>query len=255
MSYHDPISTRVWITGASQGIGHAVARELLGRGARVAVSARSEGALMELVEEFTAERCMALAMDVTDREANKAVVGQIEEAWGGLDVAFLNAGICEYVDVDEFDSTLFERTMQTNVMGTVHGVEAALPALRQSARGHLVGMSSIARYSAMPRAEAYGASKAAIAYLMDALRIDLMAEGIRVTTVNPGFVRTPLTDENDFPMPFRVEPEDAARIIADGIMAGRAVIEFPGRLAWPWKMLAAMPVSWSSRLVARWVMN
>ena len=216
----------VWVTGASTGIGRAVTIELARRGARVVASARNESALDTLAREC-GDRVQALPLDVTDRQANRWAAEEISRRMGSLDIAFLNAGTCEYVDVASFDSALFERTIRSNFLSMVYGIEAVLPLLRQSPAPQLVGMSSTVAYRGLPRSEAYGASKAAIKNLFESLQIDLAREAFRVSVVCPGFVRTPLTDRNDFPMPFRIEADEAARRIVDGIEAGKPEIHFP----------------------------
>ena len=244
---------RVWVTGASAGIGRAVVLELARRGARVVASARNEQALDELARDGGGDRVITLPLDVTDREANQRAAETIRQRLGGLDIAFFNAGTCEYVDVAKFDSAIFERTMQTNLLSMVYGIEAVLPLLRGGRMPQLVGMSSTVAYRGLPRTEAYGASKAAIKHLFESLQIDLLRDGIAVSVVCPGFVRTPLTDRNDFPMPFLVEAEEAARRIVDGIEARRPEIHFPKRFSIPYKLLALLPnrlyVALCSRMV------
>ncbi|MBV6469041.1 MAG: 3-phenylpropionate-dihydrodiol/cinnamic acid-dihydrodiol dehydrogenase [Nitrospirae bacterium] len=253
MRRHPVNGRRVWVTGASSGIGRAVAVELVRRGATVIASARNESPLHHLVEQCGGDRLAAVPCDVSDPVANRRAASEIVGQFGGLDVAVLNAGTCEYVEVDRFDSAVFERTMRSNFLSMVYGIEAVLPLLRQSPAPHLVGMSSTVAYAGLPRAEAYGASKAAIRYLLESLRIDLYRLGITVSVVCPGFVRTPLTDRNDFPMPFRIEAEDAARRIVDGIEAGKAEIHFPKRFSLAFKLLTLLPTRLYLRLCARLV--
>ncbi len=244
---------RVWVTGASTGIGRAVTLELVRRGATVFASARNESALNELVRDCGGDRVTALPFDVTDRAANQRAVNDMHRRAGGLDIAVLNAGTCEYVDVAAFDSALFERTIRTNFLSMVYGIEAALPLLRQSPAPQLVGMSSTVAYRGLPRSEAYGASKAAIKNLFESLQVDLAPEGISVSVVCPGFVRTPLTDRNDFPMPFRIEADDAAIRIVDGIEARKPEIHFPRRFSLLFKFLTLLPSRWYIGLCARMV--
>jgi NAD(P)-dependent dehydrogenase (short-subunit alcohol dehydrogenase family) len=232
---------RIWITGASTGIGRAVALELAARGATIIASARSHNGLTLLATDSGTGRIHPLPLDVTDRQATLAAAQAIQKQFGGLDIAFFNAGTCEYVDVARFDSAMFERVLQTNFLSMVYGIEAVLPLLRQSKHPHLVGMSSTVAYGGLPRAEAYGASKAAIKHMLESLRIDLRQEHIPVSIVCPGFVKTPLTEKNDFPMPFAVSTERAARSIADGIAAQRHEIHFPKRFSLPFKLLTLLP--------------
>jgi NADP-dependent 3-hydroxy acid dehydrogenase YdfG len=164
---------RVWVTGASSGLGSPSPENwwpavVASRCQRVAARSWTP------CEAWGPDQAMAVALDVRDREANRTAVGLIEERWGGLDIAFLNAGTCEYIDAKDFRAEPFEAMMRTNFMSMVYGIEAALPALRRSPHPILVGMSSTARYAGLPRAEAYGASKAACAYLLESLRLDLL---------------------------------------------------------------------------------
>ncbi|MCG3778220.1 MAG: putative oxidoreductase [Nitrospira sp.] len=241
----------VWVTGASLGIGRAVVVELVRRGARVIASARNELALNELARECGGDRVVVLPLDVTNRQATLQAAHTIRQQFGYLDIAFLNAGICEYVDVATFDSSIFERTMQTNFLSVVYGVEAMLPLLRAGRHPQLVGMSSTVAYRGLPRAEAYGASKAAIKHLLESLDLDLLKDGISVSVVCPGFVKTPLTDRNDFPMPFRIEAHEAARRIVDGIEARNPEIHFPKRFSLLLKLLSLLPHCLYIRACAR----
>ena len=214
---------RIWVTGASTGIGAALARELADRGARVAISARRAGALAEVA----GDRMVVVPVDVTDRAATVAAGAAVREALGGLDVAVLNAGTWSQFHVEPWDSQLFADHLQVNLMGAVHTLEAVVPQMLDAGRGRVVGTASVAGYRGLPGSEAYGAGKAALLNLLEALRGSLGPRGVVVQTVSPGFVRTPMTDRNRFPMPFLVEPEDAARAIADGIARDKAEIVFP----------------------------
>ena len=253
MGRHLVQDRRVWVTGASTGIGRAAAEELLRRGARVAISARNVAALTAIGSGWASDRVLVIPLDVTDRSATLEAVDIVRRQWGGLDVAVLNAGLCEYVDVKKFDSTIFERTMQTNVVSMAYGVEAVLPMLRESPAPHLVAMSSAVAYGGLPRAEAYGASKAAIKNFFEALRIDLAPEGIPVSIIYPGFVRTPLTDRNDFPMPFLIEADEAARRIVEGIEAQALDIQFPKRFSIPLRLLTLLPSRLYTKICSRMV--
>lgn len=232
---------RIWLTGASMGIGEALVYEFMKHGARVAISARNEVRLREISRELGEDKVLVVPLDVTNRDANLEAVKKIEEVWGGIDIAVFNAGTCEYVDVQTFDSSMFERVIATNFLSMAYGIEAALPSLRRGTQPQLIGMSSSVAWLGLPRAEAYGASKAAILHMLEALRVDLYREGIQVGVICPGFVKTPLTDKNDFPMPMRIDAGDAAKIIVRGIARRRNVIHFPKLFTYSLRLLALLP--------------
>jgi NAD(P)-dependent dehydrogenase (short-subunit alcohol dehydrogenase family) len=161
---------------------------------------------------------------------------RIGQLWGHLDQVILNAGTCEYLDTGHFEADMIERVVRANLFSATYCVEAALPLVRKARQPHLVAVCSSVTFLPLPRAEAYGASKAAMRYLFQSLRIDLAQEGIDVTLVSPGFVDTPLTRQNDFPMPMRWT-------------AGKAAIHITTRLdnrpleiAFPWPFIAALRV-------------
>ncbi len=251
---------KVWITGASSGIGRALAKEMATRGALIAITARNRQALEELRDEILSgqsyyigerqyEAVLCLPFDVTDRHANQTAVVDIRNLWGSLDIAFFNAGTAEYIDINHFDAEIFERTIKTNFLSMVYGIEAVLPLLRGRSGVQLGGMSSTVSFGGIPRAEAYGASKAAIRNMLQALRVHLVHQNIQVFTVCPGFVRTPLTDKNDFPMPLRIEADEAARIIADGIAKRKQEISFPKSFSILYKLIASLPSAVYTRLL------
>lgn len=242
---------RIWITGASSGIGRSVALEFAANGCSLILSGRSEEKLREVVEACGTECTWALPFDAGNRDENQKAVQEIKDRAGGIDIAFFNAGNCEYVDVEHFDAAVFERQMQLNYFGMVYGVEAALPLLRNSASPQIVGMSSASVYGGLPRAEAYGASKAAAKYFFESLRVDLLEEKIPVSVVCPGFVRTPLTDLNEFPMPCLIESEEAAKRIVKGVRRKVHEIHFPKRFTWTVKLIASLPAPIYSRLISR----
>ncbi|MEO8376356.1 MAG: SDR family NAD(P)-dependent oxidoreductase [Candidatus Sumerlaeota bacterium] len=232
----------VWITGASSGIGAACAEEFARRGAKVAISARDEKKLNALADKIGAAQCIAIPLDVTDRAANAHAVARIKAAWGRIDTAFLNAGTWQAMDLPNFDSASFKRTFDVNVLGIVHGIEAVLPELIAN-RGHLVGMSSSVAYRGIPRAESYCASKAAIRAMLQALRCQLLQRHVAVSIVMPGFVKSPLTDKNDFPMPFLMEVDDAAKVIANGVAKKKSEIAFPFPFIAMMKLMSWLPDS------------
>jgi short-subunit dehydrogenase len=221
---------RIWITGASTGIGAATARELAARGHELFLTARSAEKLAELPG-------VAKPGDVTDREAMRRIADEIAP----LDLALLNAGTYEPVTPGTFRAELFRSHLEVNVMGTVHCIESVLPDLLRRRAGRIAVVASVTGFAALPRAEAYGATKAFLISMCDSLRADLDGTGVAVTVVNPGYVRTPLTEQNDFEMPFLMDGEEAARIIADGLERGKTEISFPLRMALAMKLLGAAP--------------
>ncbi|MEH6493759.1 SDR family NAD(P)-dependent oxidoreductase [Halopseudomonas sp.] len=221
------IQKRIWLTGASSGIGLALAEQLAAQGHKLALTARSAPPLLALAERFPGQ-VLVITADLTDPHAVREVGDRISAAWGALDLAILNAGTCEYMDLPTFDAALFGRVMQVNVQGTAQCIETALPLLRAGQQPRLVGVGSSVTFVPLPRAEAYGASKAAVRYLFQSLELDLAQDGIKVSLVSPGFVETPLTAANDFPMPMQISSEKAAKAIIRGIERGKREISFPG---------------------------
>jgi short-subunit dehydrogenase len=221
---------RIWITGASTGIGAATARELAARGHKLFLTARSADKLAELPG-------VPKPGDVTDREAMRRIAEEIAP----LDIAMLNAGTYWPVTPDTFRAEIFRSHLEVNVMGTVHCIESVLPDMLQRCAGRIAVVASVTGFAALPRAEAYGATKAFLISMCDSLRADLDGSGVTVTVINPGYVRTPLTDQNDFEMPFLMESEDAARIIADGLERGKPEISFPLRMGLAMKLLGSAP--------------
>ncbi|MDD1961468.1 SDR family NAD(P)-dependent oxidoreductase [Pseudomonas sp. 39004] len=232
--------SRCWLTGASSGIGAALAQILLEQGHQVALGGRLAERLAPLAERFPGQVLLAIG-DIDDPQQVAAIAARIEQAWGGLDMAILNAGTCEYLEPGHFDPALVERVLRTNVLGVSYCLAAALPLLRAGQRPHLVVMGSSVSWLALPRAGAYGASKAAVRYLVESLRIDLAHEGIAVTLVSPGFVDTPLTRRNDFPMPQLWPAQRAARHIARRLQHRPLEINFPGLFTWVLRLLGALP--------------
>ena len=229
---------RVWITGASSGIGLAVARHYAGLGHEVIVSARSAETLHALAPTLPA---LALPLDVTRREAVFDTVARIESDRGPIDLAILNAGTYVRVNAADFTTADAASMMAVNYFGLCHTLEALMPLMRARRHGHLVAMSSLAGYRGLPYAGPYAASKSAVMRLCESLAPELARDGVTLSVLNPGFVRTPLTDRNDFPMPWLVEADEAARLIAGGIARRRFEIRFPRRLAWSMRLLSLLP--------------
>lgn len=240
-----PAPYTVLITGASSGIGYELAMRYLERGERVVALARSAERLAKLTKQFP-EHCLAVTVDLSDAEDSKRAGEWIKQQVQYLDVAILNAGTCEYVDVAELSRDPFDRVMAINWQGTINSLLFCLPLLRnkksQAEKAQLVGISSMASILPMPRSQAYGASKVAVEYLFNSLRVDLASEPIDITIVRPGFVKTPLTDRNDFPMPFAQTTAEAADNIMKGINKRHWLVQFPWPLVWLMNSIACLPL-------------
>ena len=239
--------SRCWVTGASSGLGAALAQQLLEQGHQVALGGRNAEALESLAVRYPGQVLLTVG-DIAEAGQVHFMVQVIEQQWGGLDLAILNAGTCEYLEPGHFDAALVERVMRTNLLGLSHCLEAVLPLLRQGRQPHLVVTGSSVDWLALPRAAAYGASKAAVRYLVESLRIDLVSEGIDVTLISPGFVDTPLTRRNDFPMPQRWSAERAARYIARRLPRRPLEISFPFPFIPILRLLGALPGRWRLKL-------
>lgn len=239
---------RIWLTGASSGIGAALAEECSRRGATLALTARRRDPL----DAFQAAHPGTLVMegDVADRERMRAISEEILAAWGAIDIAIMNAGTYRPVPPDEFGAEPFHDHFSVNVMGTVHGIEGVLPAMRARGAGRIAVVASVTGFAALPLAEAYGATKAFLISMCDSLRADLAGSGVEVTVIAPGFVTTPLTEQNAFNMPFAVSAAAAARIIADGLERGKPEIAFPRRMSFAMKLLRVLPGALRRRYVA-----
>jgi short-subunit dehydrogenase len=228
---------KILITGATSGIGHELAKIYRQGNHEIIALGRNQEGLKNL-EKMGIE---TWRVDLSNLEISREIFKAIEIKHGHLDLALLNAGNCEYIDCQNFDAQLIKRVFDANVITLANSIEGVLPLLRKSNEPHLAGVASMAAYLPFSRAEAYGASKVAVNYLLEALAIDIIDENITVSIINPGFVKTPLTDKNDFPMPFVLEAEEAARIIVRGIAARKSEIHFPLRLTLPMKLLSLFP--------------
>ena len=230
---------RVLITGATSGIGFQLALDYRRAGWQVWGCGRDGERLLALGRHGITR----LQFDGRDASA----VSEAAASLPRVDLVILNAGNCEYMDVAEgFDGALFARVIETNLIATGHALAAFLPLLGTG--GRLAIVSSSVSWLPLPRAEAYGASKAALDYLADTLRLDLASKGIGVTLIRPGFVQTPLTAKNDFPVPCLVPVEEASRAIMAGLAAGRHQIHFPRRFIWLLRLLSALPTGLWLRL-------
>ncbi len=249
------INKRIWITGASSGIGSELALQLAAAGHTVICSARGDDKLQALAQqsiELTGQ-IVPLVYDVTEDSKTEAVTAQLKGLADSLDMMIICAGRCEYIDNAVLETDLFRRVYDVNVFGAVNATSAALPLLeasaasaerlRQVGKPQIVAIASLSAVTGLPRAEAYGSSKAAMIYLFNTLRLDLQKR-IDVTVVNPGFVATEMTKQNDFPMPFMMQPADAAECIIKGVEKRKLTVNFPLRLWLSLKLPSLIPSVW-----------
>ncbi len=232
----------VWLVGASSGIGRATAEHLHALGARVVVSARNAAAL----DAFAAQHpgSVAIALDATDRDAMRAAAARIVEQCGRIDLAVYCAGHYKPMRATAFDLDDALRHQQVNYVGALYLLDAVLPQLiRQAQAGtpaHLSLVSSVAGYRGLPKSLAYGPTKAALINLGETLYLDLHPLGVGVSVINPGFVDTPLTAQNEFRMPALIGSDEAARQIVAGWEKGRFEIHFPKRFTHTLKALSVL---------------
>lgn len=224
----------IWITGAGSGIGRELALQYAAEGHTVIASGRSADKLAALTatakSQSNAGPVIALPFNVTDTGSVSYATTQLEMLCSHLDLVILNAGTCEYIDNQQLDIDLFRRVFDTNLFGQINTVNAALPLLKKAPQRPLVaGVCSLASFIGFPRAEAYGASKAAARYFFHSLRTDFR-DTLDVTVINPGFVTTPMTAQNDFPMPFLMDAPSAATRIARALKKRPLEYNFPMRL-------------------------
>jgi len=245
---------RIWLTGASSGIGLALARRLLAQGHRVALSARRREPLERLASGYP--DALVVPCDITDHGSVAEAARRIDTAFAGLDLLLHDAGTCEYLDARHFDLALIERVLEVNLHGALKVIDAGLPLLRRARDEHagrplLAAVSSAAAYLPLPRAEAYGASKAALSHFLESLRIDLADEAIDVSVIHPGFVETPLTARNDFAMPLRLDADSAVDAILEGLERRDLDVHFPRRFTYLIKLLGSLPPGLRLRLGRR----
>ncbi len=243
------MSRIAWITGASTGIGRALALRLVRDGWRIAASARNSDALSSLAASSEAIR--AFPLDVTDAAATARISAEIQRELGPVDLAVINAGTDARTPATDFDSAVVRRVIEVNLLGAANTLAAAMPEMIHRRSGHLAIVASVAGYRGLPRAAAYSASKAGLIALAEGLKFDLDRHAVKIQVINPGFVRTPLTDRNDFAMPFLMDAEEAAERIVRGLAGSAFEIAFPRRFAWMLKLLGCLPDRLYFPLVAK----
>lgn len=229
-----------FLTGASSGIGRGVARELARRGTRVIVTARRRERLESLVSEIEAAggRADLRELDVSDPDAVVRAIHEEDERVGGLDLVVANAGVANVLDKDPLALANVLNLAQINFTGALATLVAGKDVMLPRGRGTLVGVASLAGLRGMPSSGAYSATKAGLSTFLQSMQLDLDGTGLTVVDVSPGFIKSEMTDLNDFRMPFLMETEDAVRKFVDGVEAGRPVVHFPWQLAVPFRLAA-----------------
>jgi NAD(P)-dependent dehydrogenase (short-subunit alcohol dehydrogenase family) len=235
----------VLITGATSGIGAQLARDYLAEGWRVIACGRNLAKLESQFEALNCNELQFIVFDVTDAEEVRRqfqLLSELPNLW------IFNAGSCEYINDGVIDPNLVRRVFDVNLHGVVNCLAGCQMRLRPT--DHIAIVGSIAGNLALPRAEAYGASKAALNYIFETLCMDWRDKGLSLSMVYPGFVATPLTDKNDFPMPMKVTVEQASIAIRDGIKRRKTKIYFPKRFTFAIRMIAALPFKLRTVVVA-----
>jgi NAD(P)-dependent dehydrogenase (short-subunit alcohol dehydrogenase family) len=242
-----------WITGASTGIGRQVALDLATQGYTVAATARGEDRLAALCSDAAglAGRILPFPADVTDQAAMADAVAAIEQELGPIVLCIFNAGNYFPVRGAEPKPETFVKTYQINVFGVVNGLAPVLARMKARGHGQIAITASVSGYGGLPMASAYGASKAALNNMAAALKFDLDLINIRIQIINPGFIDTPLTEKNDFPMPALMPVDRASQRIVAGLASGGFEITFPRRLSWVLKAANKLPYWLYFPLMAR----
>jgi len=233
----------ILLTGASSGIGKAILFELSQYDCTIIPLARRLENLLASKEETrnNPARIYAFQCDVSDKISVKTVFGEILQQFPQIDIAILDAGVAFRNPIEEFDVTIAEKTINTNVLGLVYCISQLLPMYMKQKSGILVGVSSLADERGFPESGIYNASKAAATNLLESIRIELRAYGVKVLTVKPGFVKTPMTDKNAFKMPLLWSPEKAAKYICSKIQKEKRIIAFPFLMHMGILLLRIMP--------------
>ncbi|HEY1059570.1 MAG TPA: SDR family NAD(P)-dependent oxidoreductase [Limnobacter sp.] len=230
---------RVWLVGASTGIGEALARQLDALGCQQVLSARSADKLAALATDL--HLATALPVDIADEQAVQAAAAKALESLQGIDLVVLMAGTYAEMAIENFDLTEVKRQVNVNLNGTLHVLAQVLPVVMQQKAGHIAVVSSVAGYRGLPNSLAYGPTKAALINLAEALYIELKPHGVGVSLINPGFVDTPLTRKNTFPMPFIIGADKAASEIINGLEAGEFETHFPKTFTRSLRAMRLMP--------------
>ena len=233
---------KIFLTGASSGLGSAIARRYAAEGAVLGLYARRVESLRQLAGSLAPASCAVYPGDVRDAAALRAAAGDFIERFGAPDVVVANAGVSiGTLTAREDDNAAFRMVLDTNVLGMVHTFQPFLASLLAEKRGKLVGVASVAGFRGLPGSGAYSASKAAAISYLESLRVELKGSGVEVLTVCPGFIATPMTEKNPYPMPFLLSADEAALLMVRAIRRGRRFYVMPWQMAWVGRLLRALP--------------
>ena len=242
---------KVFLTGASSGIGEALARHYAGAGATLGLFARRETELARLASMLAPATVVTYPGDVRDAAALARAAADFIARFGAPDIVIANAGVSRGTLTDEADDLpAFRTVFDTNVLGIVHTFSPFMAALRGARAGTLVGIASVAGFRGLPGAGAYSASKAAAITYLESLRVELFGSGVAVVTICPGFIATPMTADNPYKMPFLLAPDKAARLMARAIARRRRFYVLPWPMAWLARVLRWVPRSLYDRVLA-----
>lgn len=242
----------IFITGASRGIGRALAYEYAGLGCSVTICARTTDELKAVCDDINSGKgkCYYLTSDVTNFNDVSSAVNYAKDMMGSVDVAILNAGTGGPVWMNDFKSEEYIYTMGVNSFGIAHALEVLIPIMKKQGYGTIAGVSTLADIRGYTGSSSYNASKAAASILLESARVELKKYNINVITVRPGFVKTAMTDKNEFYMPMIMQPEKAAVKIRKGIEKGKSIVQFPWPLALATRMIKFIP-NWLFDSVSR----
>ncbi len=233
------VDKRIWLIGASTGIGEALAEEFDRYGARCMISARSQDKLEQLAKKL--RKTIAYAVDITQPNTLENAFSELIQQWGGVDLIVIMAGTYSEMAVKDFDLDKMKHQIEVNLIGTMNVLNQVLPRLLKQQSGHLCLVSSVAGFRGLPNSIAYGPSKAALINLAEGLYLELKPFNIGVSVVTPGFVDTPLTQKNTFPMPCIISAKKAAQHILAGLSRGQFEIHFPKKFTLALKLLSILP--------------
>lgn len=247
------VNQRIWIIGASSGIGEACAQAFIKAGAKVALSSRRAEKLYTIAQSAEPGQALVLPLDVTQQDQLISAYQGILEAWGGLDLLLFVSGVYTPLRADNFEFDVAQKTIDANLLGPMRAVGIVLPNMLKVHAGHIAIVGSVAGYSGLPKALAYGPSKAGIINFCETLYYDLLPQGVSVHMISPGFVATEATAQNDFKMPALITADEAANEILSGLQAGEFDIHFPKRFSGFLKLLRILPYPLYFWIVRRFV--